>query len=322
MRLTERLKHWRKQRVEAWLARRIPAASSLTLNRKNLFILPTAFGWSFLLTLVTLLTIGTNYQNNLILALSLWLLALWLLCLILCHQNLSGSLLQLRYTAEGQCDQPLRLLLALDKTADKRALAVVGQLSAWQGPQASEYSAGCLAIDITVSQRGHWPLPRIDISSVYPLGLFRCWTRVDFNATITAYPVPLAGFPCPVAELAGEHDVEQLSTGPQPNEFSGLKAYRSGERKSLLAWKQFAAGRGLQSKEFSDNPALELQLTDRALVHLPYEQSLSVLVFWVRQLNQQQQAFSFQLAQRRLASASGNEHLQAALRMLAGAEVP
>ncbi|UPW19577.1 hypothetical protein M0C34_04680 [Agarivorans sp. TSD2052] len=314
------LKQWQGLRTQAWLARRIPASSSLTLHRKNLFILPSRFGWSFLIGLIVMLMMGSNYQNNLILALALWLLALWLLCLVLCHQNLSGSRVSVVQRPEGQCDRPLRLLLSLEKPNGQWPNAVTATLKLWPNEQASQHLDGQIAVDLAVSKRGRVALPRIAIASVFPLGLFRCWTVADFNSEVIAYPAPLAGYICPAQERAEEHDIEQgANDNQQQSEFAGLKAYRAGERKSLLAWKQFAAGRGLQSKAFTGNPGLDLHLTDRLHSGLNYEQSLSVLTFWVRQLAQQQQSFSLQVGAQQLATGSGVAHQRQALSLLAEA---
>ncbi|MDO6762477.1 DUF58 domain-containing protein [Agarivorans sp. 1_MG-2023] len=313
-------KKWRGLRTQAWLERRIPASSRLGLNRKNLFILPTSFGWGFLCALVVMLMMGSNYQNNLILALGLWLLAMWLLCLVLCHQNLSGSVVSVVQRPEGQCDHPLRLLFAIEKANKTFPNALTAEFKTWPYEQASQHQNNQLSVDIEVVQRGRKALPRVSIASVFPLGIFRCWTVADFNSELIAYPAPLSGYACPAQELSEEHDIEQTSSDSQlQSEFAGLKTYRSGERKSLLAWKQYAAGRGLQTKVFSGNPALDLHLTDRLHSGLDYEQGLSVLAFWVRQLAQQQQSFSLQVGGQQLASGSGLAHQRAALQLLAEA---
>ena len=318
LKLLKAFKQWKGVRSAAWLAKRVPSSSSLRLTRKNLFILPTRFGWGFLIALVVMLMMGSNYQNNLIIALGLWLLALWLVCLVLCHQNMSGNIVSLLQRPEGQCDKPLRLLLNIVNNKQPHALAA--EIKNWPCKQAYQQLDGQLALDLEVQQRGRQLLPRISLSSIFPLGLFRCWTVADFNCELLAYPAPLAGFACPSQEWVEAHDVERAASDSQlQSEFSGLKAYRSGERKSLLAWKQFAAGRGLQTKAFTGNPSIDLHLSDRRHSGLNYEQTLSVLAFWLRQLAQQQQSFSLQVGAKQLASGSGQQQLKAGLRLLAEA---
>ena len=50
--------HWNR-----WLARRIPAASSVQLNQRRIFILPTRVGVAFLCALLVMLLAAINYQN-------------------------------------------------------------------------------------------------------------------------------------------------------------------------------------------------------------------------------------------------------------------
>ena len=315
-----RLKQWQGLRSQAWLARRIPAAKSLQLSRKQLFILPTSFGWWFLLTLLVMLVMGSNYQNNLVLALALWMLVLWLMCLVLCHQNLSGLVVNLVHGPEGQLGQPLRLLLSMKKSRGKPVQALQAKIKQWPLQQASQVLDGQLALDLEVKQRGYQRLPRVTLYSVFPFGLFRCWTVADFCCDLIAYPQPLAGHACPAKAQTEQHDIEHShSDSLQQHEFSGLKAYRSGERKSLLAWKQFAAGRGLQIKTFTGNPAQGLHLSDSLSAGLDYEQRLAVLAFWVRQLAKLQHSFSLRVNGEQLPMGQGERHQQQALRMLAGA---
>ena len=71
-----------QRRAARWLARRIPPASRLTLGYRNLFILPSRLGYQYLLLLGALFVLGTNYQNNLVLALAYLLLSLFITTLI------------------------------------------------------------------------------------------------------------------------------------------------------------------------------------------------------------------------------------------------
>lgn len=45
-------------RWQRWLARRIPAASSVTLNQRRIFIVPSATGGAFALVLLLMLLAG------------------------------------------------------------------------------------------------------------------------------------------------------------------------------------------------------------------------------------------------------------------------
>jgi hypothetical protein len=66
---------------DRWLSKRIPAENKFTLNLSNTFILPSSFGWAMIAIVVFLFILGTNYQNNIVLGLSYFFIALGLLSL-------------------------------------------------------------------------------------------------------------------------------------------------------------------------------------------------------------------------------------------------
>ena len=96
-----------------WLNRRVPPATALTLSRRNLFIFPTRTGGWYLVLTLAIFLLGSNYENNLVLALSYLLFSLFVVSMHYCHFNVS----RLRVTAEsGQhcyAGQSLRFALTL-----------------------------------------------------------------------------------------------------------------------------------------------------------------------------------------------------------------
>ncbi len=79
-----------QQRMTAWLDHRIPPASQYRLNRHNLFIFPSHTGWVYLCLTVAIFLLGSNYENNLVLALAYLLFSLFVVSMHYCHYNLSG----------------------------------------------------------------------------------------------------------------------------------------------------------------------------------------------------------------------------------------
>ena len=69
-----------KKRWSAWISRRLPPSAKVTLGHKGIFILPSAFGLVWLALVVLLYLFGTNYQNNLVIGLSLLLASIFNTC--------------------------------------------------------------------------------------------------------------------------------------------------------------------------------------------------------------------------------------------------
>ena len=86
-----------RKRFQHWLDRRIPGNKQHTLSHSNLFIFPTRQGFIFLLIASVLWVLGTNYQNNLILALVFFMVALLVVAIISTYSNLA----KLKLSYEG-----------------------------------------------------------------------------------------------------------------------------------------------------------------------------------------------------------------------------
>ena len=81
-------------RWQRWLARRIPAASSVTLNQRRIFIVPSATGGAFALVLLLMLLAAINYQNSLAYGLTFLLMSLFIIAILHTYRNLAGLTLR------------------------------------------------------------------------------------------------------------------------------------------------------------------------------------------------------------------------------------
>ena len=88
--LFTRWQQWRARWQRRWLDRRIPPARQITLATRSLFILPTRMGLLYLLVLLAIYLLGTNYQNNLVLLVAYCLGSLFMAAMWLTHRNLLG----------------------------------------------------------------------------------------------------------------------------------------------------------------------------------------------------------------------------------------
>ena len=79
-----------KQRWSRWISKRLPPQAKVTLSHKGIFILPSAFGFAWLALILLLYLFGTNYQNNLVIGLSLLLGSVFHTCIIYSYKNLAG----------------------------------------------------------------------------------------------------------------------------------------------------------------------------------------------------------------------------------------
>jgi len=272
--MTRLERYWNK-----WLNKRIPAAIQHHLNHHNIFIFPAKFGLLFLSLCVLLFLLGTNYQNNLMLLLCYFLVAIFLVNLLASYINFARINLQIGKCPEVFVGDNLNVPLWLNANNDDnyQARSPVNGLLHFKFQAINHKShkniktqhaqpntlvdANAFSNPINLSQkcqqRGKLSLPRVTVKSFYPLGLYRCWTHLAFTHQVTVFPKPL---PCQIQLHVSEHDnanknakknnkttIEQAGQ----DDFSHLKTYQVGEPLNHVAWKQLAKGRGMISKQFS-----------------------------------------------------------------------
>ncbi|MCF1437425.1 MAG: hypothetical protein LPD71_01320, partial [Shewanella sp.] len=99
---------------QRWLDYKLPPARQHTLSHSGIFILPTTFGIIWLLLVVLLFLFGTNFQNNLIIALSLIMVSIFNTCLIFGYRNLAGLTLKSTKPAQVYAGETLAMPMLLN----------------------------------------------------------------------------------------------------------------------------------------------------------------------------------------------------------------
>lgn len=189
-----RLRNW--PRWQRWLNRRIPPGSSVELNQRRVFILPTRQGGAFGLALLVMLLAAINYQNSLAYGLTFLLLSLGVVTILHTYRNLAG----LRLTALGAdpvfAGERAGFRVRLESPRRARQAIAVG----WP-ERPLEYAdlAGDAAAEVLLfhpTERRGWLRPgRLRVESRFPLGLLVAWSWVDLRQQALVYPRPQAGEP-------------------------------------------------------------------------------------------------------------------------------
>lgn len=325
-----------RARWARWLDRRIPAASSVTLDQRRIFIFPSRTGFFFGVCLLVMLVAAINYQNNMSFALTFLLANVFIVAVLHSYANLSGLTISAVGANEvfAHQDAAFKLRLAASERRGHYALRVgwpapleptrrrrwlpgflrktpmraAEELSLEQGEQLE------LKLHLPVGERG-WFLPgRLRIETVYPIGLLRCWTWVDLDMRALVYPQPLAG-PEPQGDDGDTPEGRQLSAGDE--EFCGIREYREGDSLRGIYWKSLAKGQGLQSKAYASTTADARWLDWAHYPGLSQEQRLSVLCHQVLSYHSRELPYGLRLPDTELAQARGDRQREQALRALA-----
>lgn len=305
-----------------WLDRRIPSARQFIFDARNTFIFPTGFGWLFLLLSFGLFLLGTNYQNNLMLMLCFFLAAIFLVNLFVAYLNFARIRIKLGKTNNVFAGDQLQLPLWIDQQEGQSDKAHgLLDMGFWkQKPHAQvdlDKFANPANLAFDCKQRGPLVLPRVTLSSFFPMGLFRCWTHIKFKTDILIYPSPA---PCPInLRLVSEQQEEEYTTSSHAGheDFDSLKSYRTGDPLKHVSWKHLAKGQGMVSKQFSSNQSETGWLTLPPSAAEDIELKLSQLCFQVLELSRKGTTFGLDLGPHKIEPANGAQHQQACLSALA-----
>ena len=302
---------------QRWAARRAPRAAQVILKHRTIYVFPGKQGAAFLLLAVLIWLLGTNYQNNLILSFSFFLISLMLVSVIHAFKNLLGLTFQpdaALYATVGdrapfdiaissqQGNVHQGLLLTVEDTEP-----VVVQLNAGQKLQ--------VRLTIAARHRGWMKLPRIVVKSYYPLGLIRSWAYVELDHRVLVFPRPIASDKPPLGAGKGDEGV-QVSHEPG-DEFQGFQTYQPGAPLSQIAWKQFARGAGLHLKDYRALQSQQAWLDWFAINSDDTELRLAQLSYWVNYFSENNIEFGLLLPGKTIAMGGGEVHRLAALTALA-----
>lgn len=318
------LRTWRiawETRFYRWADQRTPQAPSITLNRKNLYTFPNFSGAVYLVVTLVIWMLGTNYQNNLILALAYLMVSIFIAAIFHAFTNLAGITVKFIHSKPAFAGEPVAFVLELASThkhgCDHLELR-------WPGADTQTIALppnDPLRLTLYAQSQGRgyfWP-GRLLVQSRFPLGIIRCWSWLRLDAHALVYPAPVA---C-------EEPVHQASNGRDEgggsqrggDDFAGLRDYQAGDPIKHIAWKQYAQEKGLFTKEYEAYFSAEKWLDWRNL-DLPREERLSGLCYWALTYEQRQTPYGLALPGTLLEPAQGDNHLQTVLEALARFDLP
>lgn len=287
------------KRFDRWLSRRVPSHFQHKLSNRNIFIMPTRFGFAYLIFVVLLFLLGTNYQNNIILLLSYLLASLFITVMMHSFYNFSQLIFTSKAKQSGFAKQVINFPITI--TGHKSHFDINFQFSQPQQFLKVVKLAECSAQTIEVllpwyaKQRGINTLGRVKVFSEYSLGLFITWSLLDFSHQAIVYPEPkrLADNQQYLTGLGeGDKDngasVQAISGG---DDYSELKNYVLGESQARIAWKQFARGQGKFSKNHQAHQGNLFWLKLSNMPSSDLEIKLQFMCFLIIEYSNNNQAF-------------------------------
>ncbi|MCD9028412.1 DUF58 domain-containing protein [Luteimonas sp. BDR2-5] len=304
-----------RRRAEAWARPRGPETLPVRLDRRRIYILPTAFGW-FLVALLATMAVGAlNYNNNPALLLCLLLVGAGMASLLWTHLQLSGleiRAMQAEPVAAGT-PLPLRLHVAAPAGRGRRGLRVsVGDAGACLS---LDGGIGGAVLTIPTHRRGWLHTGRLRVSTTRPLGLARAWSWVWPDTPLLVYPAPEAAGP---ALPLGSGETAQARLHAAGEDLHHLRDWRQGDARRAIAWKPSARRDALVVREFERPQGADVVLDWQSLAGLGDEDRIHRLARWVDEAERDGVRYRLQLpSQPAIGPGRGVQHRHDCLRALA-----
>lgn len=317
-----------RQRWQAWWQSRQPVADTHETTQRNVYIVPTWAGIAFCCTLGVLLLASINEQISLGYALTFALTGAGLASMHTTHGNLRGLQMDLKAPDGVHAGDEYALELRLHNRGSARfGIAVSAQLDtgatepAWVDVPALGHAT--LRLQLPATRRGLQPLPRLIVTTRFPLGFFRAWSYWRPASPVWVYPqAEVAPPPFPAHAEAGAGEAASTRQSATGTDFSGVRSYRRGDSLKQILWRKsaLALDQGLAPwvRDTESPLARDLWLDWRDTQARDVEARLSRLTAWVLAAERLGQPYGLRLAGQEIAPSLGMPHRQACLQALAG----
>lgn len=294
----------------------------LRLSQGRIYVFPSGAGFAFAGALLVMLVGAINYGLSLGYGLVFLLFGVGIAGTLQSFRNLLG-LSVTRVRAEPVfAGEEASLCVTLENPSPFRRPGLRVRLASGERRvELAERASADIELPMPTRRRGWLPVERVTLATSWPLGLVRAWSVLRPQAACLVYPAP-EGTPPPLPDGAAEIDGERPRIGGD-DDFAGLRGHRLTDSPRHIAWKAFAAGGPLLTKEFSRREGGSLVLDWHSLPPtLDDDARAARLCAWVLAAEARGLRYALHTPDGECPAGRGAQHLQACLARLALARSP
>lgn len=304
-----------RRRMQSWMRPRQAEHLPVRLQRNRIYVLPTLTGLFFGLMIGTMGLGALNFNNNPALLLALLLAGAAQASLIAAHMQLSGVMVDAVAADPVPAGEPLRLRIALGAHDARMRRGLRIAFGEQHVHVAFDHNGGAAELPLPTERRGLLPVPRLELSTVQPLGLARAWAYVWPQQSLLVYPAPETQAP-PLPAAVGDAGRAQVARAG--DDVHHLRAYRAGDAPRTVAWKASARRDSLLVREYEQHRSDQLLLDWKLTAGLPYEQRIRRLARWVDDAEREGRRYALNIpGQAPIPMGLGAPHRHRCLRALA-----
>lgn len=312
-------------RGEGWFTRFIskrgPIAGDHLLTRRNVYVLPSRVGILFSTVLLAMLVCSINYGLAMGYALTFLIFGVSVVGMMHTFRNLSAITLRAGRADPvfaGRMAEVSFMILNPSRLSRYAIRADAEGMNQTEMIDVAPCTEHLVHIALPASQRGWMIMPRLTLSTRYPLGIWRAWSYWQPAQRVLVYPEPESpAMPLPVSRLS---DGDQQGVGGLDEDLAGIRPFQEGDSPRRIAWTAIArtGTDELISKQFDGGGAGEMLLDFESLpTTLNTEDKLSRLTRWVLDAEASGAQYALRIPGTELPPANGGGHKTACLRALA-----
>jgi uncharacterized protein (DUF58 family) len=305
-------------RVRRWARKRQGIDDSTTrLRPGRVYILPTGVGLVFGLMTFAMLLGSMNYNNNLSFVLTFLLIGIGFVAMHQCQRNLVGLELTFAGTDPVFAGQSMRFRIAItNRSRNTRfGIRIYHDKTESDRHDLQPGESRIFVLPVATDRRGWVRLDRFGIRTLFPFELFRSWAWLHMDLRGLVYPEPSEDPPEPppthVAHGHRQHDARG------EEDFAGLKRYNEGDSPRHVAWKAYARGGQMLSKQFAGADTSSQWFDFDGLAAANVEERLSILTRWIVDSDRTLEDYGLRLPAREFPPAHGDAQRRQCLEALA-----
>jgi len=317
-----------QQKFRSWAFQRTTEQGTVTLTQRRIFIIPTKQGFTLCFVLVLMLLGDINYNLSLGYVLTFLLTMMAVMSMLHAFRNLAHLEIRAGRAEPVFSGDTARFVFHFNNRSKLSRYAIclvkTGE-SFWTNTnkplpfEAPAEKDTEVAFPLQAIRRGWLQTGRLTLYTEFPLGLFYCWSYLQFETRCLVYPKPLGEAALPNG--SSPHGTGKRSVAGD-EDFAGLRKYTPGDALPRIAWKAYAHERGLQVKQFSTPLGEELWLNYADTPDRYEEEKLARMARWILDAEAQGLRYGLRLPDGELPSGNGLAHRDECLRSLALFNLP
>lgn len=304
-----------------WFMSRLPKdPNHIVLDRKRIYIIPSKLGYIFGVMLVVMLAASINYSASLGFMLTFTLSSMVLVIMLHTFRNLRHLHIKIGTASNVFVGENLQFPCTLSSEDNSHFYSLYIHCASFISDTINlrPNNKDIVKISLLATKRGEITFPQFRVFTTFPFGLFYSWTLVTPKSTTWVYPKPSKkAIPLPESQESSTTEHKGSKLGRGTDDFHGMRAYQKGDSYKNIAWKSYAKGQPLQSKEFVSEITSDLWLDQNHLAFSNIEDKLSQLCQWVLDAHQQGLSYGLRLKTETIKPNKGAMHKQHCLEALA-----